>query len=103
RLKLKLEREQAGLEDPTQPAPPASPPLELGPRAGSRHEREQAVMALLQGQVEARRLPVVATDPGVPYNPGLRDRLAPVRYKVSSSPPSSKCNCPPGDPLCSCL
>jgi hypothetical protein len=90
-----------------QPGAPALPPLEVGPASGSRAERERAVLALLQGQVEARRLPVVASENGAPYDARVRDRLAPMRYEDAPRPsrprrPGSDCGCLPGDPLCSC-
>ena len=58
--------------------PEASPPeLVLGPPARStpRAEREQALRDLLEGRVDALRLPVVATAAGGPQDWNLFERL----------------------------
>jgi TonB family protein len=65
-----------------QGSPPEAGPIEAGPapagEAGpSREAREQAVRALLAGGEPATRLPSVVLDPGLSFDPNLRDRVAP--------------------------
>ena len=64
------------------PTPTAPAGLAAGPAAsGDRTAREQAVFQLLAGEVDSDSLPEVATEPGVPLNPDLIERLAPAGSK----------------------
>lgn len=64
---------------PGEPEPPAPPPaLELGPAADASDEiRAKQVLALLSDGHTASQLPVMASDPDVPFNPRLVDELRP--------------------------
>jgi hypothetical protein len=80
---------------PVEPAPSPSPQtvaapqpstapagIDAGPAAsGDRAAREQAVFQLLAGEVDSDSLPEVATEPGVPLDHDLLERLAPAGSK----------------------
>jgi hypothetical protein len=75
-------------EHVAEPSPDLEPPpLDIGPSAeASRQAREQAVFALLSGELAATALPEVATEPGQFLDLGLRDRLAPVENGLHDAP-----------------
>jgi hypothetical protein len=60
---------------------PPTPPLDLGPASSALGPlaREDGVLALLTGQVEAKRLKEISTEPGETIDPAMRDSLAPRR------------------------
>jgi hypothetical protein len=71
-----------------EPAPSPTPPaLNVGPASSAdREARQQAVLTLLAGELATDALPEVATEPGVPLDHQLRDRLAPVESGLASLP-----------------
>lgn len=86
-----------------EPEPSSEKPVDIGPNlAASVEEREQSVLEVLTGKVSVKSFPVVATDAGERFDIRLRDRIAPAR-RATVMPNGRPCDCPPGDPLCSCL
>jgi hypothetical protein len=89
--------EAGSVEEPdTGPAPDDT-------KASDRLRRD---LDLLEGKADASELPVVATDPSAPFDPSLRERLAPTIYRhvpgplppMPLPPPPAPCGHP--DPPC---
>jgi hypothetical protein len=67
-----------------------------GPKtSGGREQHQDRVIELMRGAFHAKSLPTVAADVGEEFDYSAATGRA--------QPRREPCQCPPGDPLCSCL
>jgi hypothetical protein len=67
-----------------------------GPKtSGGREQHQDRVIELMRGAFNATSLPTVAADVGEEFDYAAA--------KGRARPQQKPCECPPGDPLCSCL